>query len=330
MWVVEFDEPHVDIMTPTDEKRFRDSGRQVPKETILRLATTADGRSSELSQFCERLSKAIPQVSVLREDAPGQDYPCMHLPNGMRYMGIPAGNEVAAFVAALSGKIPALPDPLRARVASVRYPAGLDLYVMPRCTVCPQAVRRLLPLPAANPLIRLTVIDGVFFPELAQRDRIQAVPTAVLDGRFRWSGAIELENVIALLTTRDPVSLGPAALAMMLKDGAARRLAEMMAERNAFFPAILELLCDEAWPVRLAAMVAAEELYELRPVLARELLERLWKRFDAVSDAVKGDILYLAGEIGGTTALEKITAVLAGTAAVDVLEAAAEALEKLK
>jgi hypothetical protein len=318
-------------MTANEEKRFRDSGRQVPKKTILRLATTSDGRSSELARFCERLSEWIPQVSVLREDAPGQDYPFMHLPSGLRYMGIPAGNEVDAFVEALSGKAPALPDPLRARIASVRYPAGLDLYVMPQCTVCPQAVRRLMPLPAANPLIRLTVIDGVLFPELAQRDRIQAVPTAVLDGRFRWSGAIELENVVALLTTRDPASLGPASLAMMLKDGAARRLAEMMAERDALFPAILDLLCDDAWPVRLAAMVAAEELYALRPVLARELIERLWRRFDAVSDTVKGDILYLAGEIGGTTTLGKIMAVLAGgTASADVLEAAAEAMEKLK
>jgi hypothetical protein len=328
--VVEIDECQVAFMTPNEEKRFRDSGRQVPEKTILRLATTADGRSSDVSQFCERLSVLIPQVSVLREDAPGQDYPFMHLPNGVRYMGIPAGNEVGAFVEALSGKVPALPAPLRARVASVRYPAGLDLYIMPRCTVCPQAVRRLMPLPAANPLIRLTVIDGVLFPELAQRDCIQTVPTAVLDGRFRWSGAIELENVITLLTTRDPASLGPASLAMMLKEGAARKLAEMMVEQNGFFPAILDLLCDDTWPVRLAAMVATEELYALQPALARELLEHLWRRFDAVSDTVKGDILYLAGEIGGTTALEKITRVLAGTAAADVLEAAAEAVEKLK
>ena len=115
-------------MTPSEEKRFRDSGRQVPEKTILRLATTADGRSSDVSQFCDRLSVWIPLVSVLREDAPGQDYPFMRLPNGVRYMGIPAGNEVGAFVEALSGKVPALPDPLRARVASVRYPAGLDLY----------------------------------------------------------------------------------------------------------------------------------------------------------------------------------------------------------
>jgi len=309
---------------------LRDSGCQVPEKTILRLATTADERGSKLSQFCERLSVVIPQVSVLREDTPGQNFPFMHLPNGMRYMGIPEGNEVEAFVEALSGRISALPDPLRTRVASVRYPAGLDLYVMPQCTVCPQAIRRLMPLPAANPLIRLTIIDGVLFPELAQRDRIQAVPTAVLDGRFRWSGAIDLENVVALLATRDPAFLGPASLAMVLKDGAARQLAEMMAERNTFFPAIIELLCDDAWPVRLAAMVAAEELYALHPVLARELLEHLWRRFDAVSDTVKGDILYLAGEIGGTTALEKITAVLAGTPPGDVLEAAAEAMEKLK
>jgi len=318
------------LMTPNDEKRFRDSGCRVLEQTILRLATTADGRSADVSQFCDQLSLLIPQVSVLREDAPGQDYPFMHLPNGVRYMGIPAGNEVDAFVEALSGKGPALPDRLRARVESVRYPAGLDLYVMPSCPVCPQAVRRLMPLPASNPLIRLTVIDGAFFPELAQRDRIQAVPTAVLDGRFRWSGAIELENVVTLLTTRDPASLGAASLAMMLKDGAARKLAEMMAEQNAFFPAILDLLCDETWPVRLGAMVATEELYALRPVVARELLEHLWRRFDAVSDTVKGDIFYLVGEIGGGADMERICQIARGEVSVELKEAAEEAIAYLK
>jgi hypothetical protein len=44
------------------------------------------------------------------------------------------------------------------------------------------------------------------------------------------------------------------------------------------------------------------------------------------TNPLKGDSLYLAGEISGATVLEKTTAVIAGTASADVLEAAAEAM----
>jgi hypothetical protein len=317
-------------MTPKDETQFRQAGRTVPHGTILKSVTTPDERSAELSRFCEQLALLIPQVSVSREDGPGPGHPFLLLPNGVRYQGIPLGNEVQPFIDALAGSIPPLPDPLRERLLALACPAALDLYVTPHCTYCPQAVRRLMPLPSASSLIRLSIIDGSMYPEQARLNGIKSVPTLVLDGEFRWTGSIDLEDVVALMATRDPAALSPASLEMMLKQGAARRLAQMMAERGAVFPALVELLCHDQWPVRLGAMVAMEELHVLKPELAQQVIDPLWIRFEAASDPVRGDILHVFGEIGGRSVVPMVKAVLESTPAGDVRDAAEEALKKIK
>ena len=321
---------NVTIMTPKEETQFRDASRGVPHDTILRMVTTADERTSEMVQFCERLAVLIPQVSISREDRRGPEQPFLLLPSGVRYQGIPKGNEVQPFVDALAGTIPPLPDPFRERLKAAACPAALDLYVTPHCTYCPQVVRRLMPLASASSHIRLSIIDGAMYPDQAKQNSIKSVPTLILDGQFRWTGSIDLEEVVALMVTRDPVSLGPASLEMMLKEGAARRLAQMMAERGAIFPALVELLCHDQWPVRLGAMVAMEELQALRPELAGQVIEPLWNRFGAVSDPIKGDILHVFGEIGGPAVVPKIKAIIENTPPGEVKEAAEEALGKIE
>lgn len=317
-------------MTPSEETQLRNACREVRPGTVLRLTATSDERSAEMAQFCERVAALLPQVSVAREDGSENEHPLIWLPNGVRYQGVPQGSELPPFIQALSGKIPPLGDRLRNRLDAAHYPpAELDLFVAPACTFCPTAVRGLMPLAGADPRIRLTIIDAGLFPEVAKQRGVQAVPTLVLDGQFRWTGAIALEEVIPLVTTRDPASMGPAALERMLKDGAARRLARMMADRNLVFPALIELLCHDQWPVRLGAMVAVEEVSVMAPDLGRQAIAAVWERFAGASDAVKGDFLFLCGEIGEPSLVPRIEAVLQRGASADVAAAAEEALAKL-
>lgn len=317
-------------MTPNEDTQFRNAGPGVPPGTVLKLLTTADDRGVELARFCERLAALIPNVSIASEEGHGLEHPLMLLPNGIRYQGIPQGNEVQPFIEALTGKSAPLAASLRERLKAVAVPAALELFVTPHCTHCPVVVRRLLPLAAANRLVSLDIIDGSMYPVLAERNRVQSVPTLLIDGRFRWTGTIELEEVVNLIVTRDPSTLGVASLETMLKEGSARRLAEMMAERGTVFPALVELLCHDQWPVRLGAMVAVEELHAIKPELAQQLTEPLWQKFDGASDQVKGDILHVFGEIGGRTVVAKLTSALTGAVSADVKEAAEEALEKMK
>jgi len=319
------------MMTLSEETQFRNAHRELRDGTVLKLMVTPDVRSSELARFCERVAAILPQVSISREERTEPGYPWIQLPNAVRYQGAPRGKEIPPFIDALRGKIPSLSGRLQERLdAAPLHSAELELFVAPQCTFCPGMVRQLLPLAAASRRIQLTIIDASLFPEMAESRSIQAVPALVLDGQFRWTGSCEMEELVDLLVTRDPASMGPAAIEMLLKEGAAQRLARMMVDHNRIFPALLELLSHPQWPVRLGAMVVVEELYASAPDLGRKMIDAFWSRFDAVSDQAKGDFLFLCAEVGESTEVPRIQAVLQREVSNSVKEAAAEALEKLK
>ena len=72
-----------------------------------------------------------------------------------------------------------------------------------------------------------------------------------------------------------------------------------------------------------------EEIAEKNPRMASEAIDPLWVHFEGVADQVKGDILYLFGEIGDPRVIPWLDEVTAGEFDAEVKEAAKEALEKL-
>ena len=71
-----------------------------------------------------------------------------------------------------------------------------------------------------------------------------------------------------------------------------------------------------------------EEIADQNPILASEVIDFLWDRFHRLSDQVKGDILYMFGEIKDRRAVSWLEDVLGGEYNEEVIEAAKEALEK--
>ena len=76
-------------------------------------------------------------------------------------------------------------------------------------------------------------------------------------------------------------------------------------------------------------MVAIEEIAQEAPGLAAEAIAPLWDRFENAGDQIKGDILYLFGEIGNQDVLPRLDEVIKGDYDAEVKEAAQEAREKL-
>jgi hypothetical protein len=317
-------------MTPSEKVLVQTSGRRVPAGTILTKVLGDDSRSSAVSDFCDQLQQLVPQLSVVARDTEGSDPAHLLLPSGIRYLGIPQANELPPFLDALTGALPPLTEALGKRLNQLSGPTLLELYITPQCTFCPAAVRRIIPLASANRLIRLSIIDGFMYPELSRRNGIRSVPTLMLDEQYHWTGSIDLEELATLMATRDPVSLTPTAVEMMLKQGAAKRLAVMMDERNAIFPALIELLCHEQWPVRLGAMVTMEELTALNPQLAEQVIDPLCRRMDLLPEAIQGDLVYVLGEIGGPVAISRLRTFLQSHRLATVREAVQETLDQLK
>ncbi len=320
------------MMTPSAEKQITRLNQNLTKEIQIELIKNDHEKSSVISQFCDRLSQLVPKITVKKEDGDSDEVPAIKIHDGLRYQAVPSGTELEPFIEALmmldenTGRID---DETKARLAKVDLPTNLKIYVSPQCTFCPQAVRQLLPLLILNRNIRLTVIDALLFAELAKMDNIQSVPTLILEDRFRWTGTLQTIEILDVIKNRDPSMLGPVSLEMMLKEGKAGELAAMMLEKGQIFSAFYDVLAHPKWPVRLGAMVAMEELIETNLDFAAQTLVPLWERFHEVDNRVKGDLLYLFGQLKRSESVPQLQAILEGDYDSEVQEAAREALDAI-
>ncbi len=335
-------------MTRNEEKEIVKWNSQFSDNIQIRLILTEDERSKYFSQFCEDLSHLAPRIQIRREEDESESLPAIRIVGSslrleptsfgketlhlMSYQAIPLGTELEPFLEGLTlfnHKSPEIPDYVRQYLDKIRMPVELTLYVSQHCPFCPATVRQLLPLAAANEFIRLTVRDGFLFPEMAKSDNIQSAPTLLLDKNFRWTGSINLKELLDVIVNRDPAQLGASSLEAMLKEGNASQIANMMTDSEKIFPAFFDLLSNEKWSVRLGAMTVMEEIAENRRELAAQVIMPLWKRFHHAKDQVKGDILYVLGEAGNNETLSILKTVLNGDYHSEVKEAAKEAIEKI-
>lgn len=320
-------------MTSEEEKQIRDWNSEQTHDIQIRLLVTEDQRSNELRGFCEDFARLAPRIRVARDEGESNGSPAIHVGDALRYHAVPLGRELGPFLEALSpsgNKASSISMSVRDHLQRIDLPTVLSLFVAQQCPYCPMTVRQVTPLIHLNKRIRLTIIDSMLFPEMARSNRVQSVPTLILDGEFRWTGSFGLEEVVEVITNRDPSKLGALSLERMLKEGNAVRLAEMMVEKEGIFPAFLDVLTHKEWPVRLGAMVAMEVITERNPSLAAQVIDPLWERLLYVEDPVKGDIIYVLGESGDDGVVSRIETILVGEYHDEVKEAAKEALEKIR
>lgn len=318
-------------MTPQEEKQIKEWNDKRDKNVQIHLILTEDERSKTLVGFCETLSEVAPNLLVKKEKQDISGPPSIRVGRSLYYQAVPLGTELAPFLDALD-----MPDKgnndispqIREYLDKVDMPAVLRIYVSPQCPFCPGAVRSLLPLPVENELINLTVIDGFLFPEMAHKDNIQAAPTILLDDSFRWTGSAELEEVLEMMTNRDPSALTKSSLERMLTEGNAGLLAEMMIKKGMIFPAFIELLIHPHFTLRLGAMVVIEDIAEQNITLAGQVTEPLWEYFQDQDDQVKGDILHIIGEAGGPENLPRLKRIAQAHDNPEIREAAEDAIEK--
>ncbi len=316
-------------MTSRDENRIIEWNERRPETAEIRLIRTGDSRSDELAGFCEELARLAPTVQIRREKADGEDHPAIEVAPGLRYQAVPLGLELPPFLDALGRNIPAVSEDVQTDLKAIPVPVDFRLYVAQTCPHCPQIIRQLLPVILAGDRINLTIVDGSLFTDMAEADRIQAVPTLIMDDGTRWTGSLKLAEILDVVVRRDPKSLSSASMERIIKEGKAADLAGMMIDAGDIFPAFVDLLTHEKWPVRLGAMVTVETLAEADHALAERLVSLLWERFPAAEDTVRGDLLYVIGEAGTPAETDRLRAVAGGDYPDEVREAAREAMENI-
>lgn len=316
-------------MQTEDLQRIRNHPRRQTAKTALTLVQTRDTRSQALAAFVRTLETYWPALAIERTRADEDGPPFIELGEGFRFQGLPAESKLTPFLDVLAADLEPPTEEYRGLLTRMALADELRLYIAAPCPFCPQAVRQWAALAWAGPNLRVRVVDGSLFPEDAARDGIQAVPTLVMDGNWRWSGDIPVADVLRQLVDRDPSQLSAAALEGLLKEGQATALAVAMQQRGAIFPAFVDLLTHPKWPIRLGAMVAMEALIESDPELSKTIVAKVMDRFDDLDEPTKGDALYILGEAGDHETLTLLRAMPLDGAGTELHQAAREAAESI-
>jgi alkyl hydroperoxide reductase subunit AhpF len=319
-------------MTPMDEQTIRAWAAERAEPATILLARGQGDRGERLALFCDQLKVLAPGVKVKKATKATFRSPALIVGRhqNIAYQAVPEGRELPPFLEALraaAGAHSGLAPDLAAALNRIELPAELTLYIAMQCPHCPQAVTQLLSLCAAAKPVRLAIVDGLLFAEAAAAHAVRSVPTLILDDQLRWSGPIDIAEVVRQCIERNPDLVSAASLRQILEAGDAPRAAAMMIARGRIFPALIALLTHERWSVRLGAMVTVEYLADEAPDLALRLVDPLWERFAALPEQVQGDVVQVLGRIGGAAGTRCLQAVAAGDFAASVREAAAEELE---
>ncbi|MEW5734233.1 MAG: thioredoxin family protein [Thermodesulfobacteriota bacterium] len=319
-------------MTPEDRETVRKWAEGAGSRASVTLAAGKSPRGAAMREFADELAALCPAVTVKKDDEE-EHGPALRVRGNILFQSVPGGRELPPFLAALSGKeafTASIPEPLIQRAAAIALPSLFSVFVLPACPHCPKTVEKMLALAFASNNMHVRVIDAELFPEKAAAEEVRAAPTVVFDGRFRWTGSLDPEEVVAVAENRDPAALSAETLMALIADGAAPKLAEMMAEAGKLFPAFFETLAHDKWPVRLGAMVAFEYLAESAPGLAADAADTLVSLFDNAPDPVRGDILHTLALTGRADLSPWLRKVAEGPYGEDVREAAEEALGELE
>jgi glutaredoxin len=317
-------------MAPEDMAIMEKWGRDIKEQVRIGMALTDDPRSLKIREFCTRLNVVAPLVMIEGVDKDDEGLPFIQIHKQIKFKGVPQGRELLPFLNAVDGREidTAQKDAPDADLfEKIQLPVLLKIYVSSRCPYCPQAVSSLSVLARHSEKIHVEVIDAEMFDDLARQDHVRSVPTVILDDRFRWTGSLNVFDIVDMMANQDPATASARSLRNIIEAGNAAKLAQMMDQSQKVYPGYIELLLHPKWPVRLGAMAVFEYLVEINPDIAEEVRLQLWERFESVEDSVKGDAVYLMGGSSHPIIRSYLISVINGDYSEEVRESARESLD---
>lgn len=297
--------------------------------------TPADQKAEDFLQLLEHMCGRL-RISRDSENGESPGPFKLNIQDNITWSAVPGGGELDPFFTALvrvsngSAPGPGLSLTTMEHIDQIDMPVRLTLYVTPACPHCPKVAETALHLADASERIHITVIDAALFTEQARLESVMSVPCLILDDGFRWTGEVCAEEITGMIIHRDPSALSAETLKSIMEQGDAEWISERMIEHNRIFPEYIKLLLHPKWPVRLGAIVVAEDMAEKVPDLAAGLEPFLFEAFDSAPVDVKGDLLYTLGVAGGPDTAHRIEKKAQYLDHPELKEAAAEAVSQIK
>ena len=280
--------------------------------------------SKGLRAFVEELRALAGEALALDE---GDDGPGLVLrregAGPIRYLALPIGPELPAFLEALCG-----PTPASAGAWTPAHPAELTVFIAEACPHCPQAVRAANRLALASPGVSVTVIDAQRFPDLAARQGVRSVPTTVIDRELAITGVKPQEEILQALQQRGGPQHHQRQLQSLLQG---ERLDEAVAQlaTQTGAAAFCALWATSELSDRLGLMLLAETALESDEAALDGLVEGLLPALRSPNATLRGDTADLLGQIAHPAAEATLQGLLHDDNA-DVVELVEEALEAIQ
>jgi len=319
------------IFDPPSQALIQNWDQTIEKQVHIKLITTDHAEDNQFVNFTNQLVNTTSHLNI-ESKKEENILPGFLLKDNITYSALPLKKELAPFLEGLSqinDPAPAISKALGQTLEKIDIPVRLKLYIALDCPHCPNVVRTLIPLALNCTNINLHIIDGSLFPQTAQKDRVMSAPCLILDDDFRWTGNVSAQEIVTMITSRDPSQLSTQTLKTILEQGDAGWITQQMIQKQKVFDCFIKLLIHKTWSVRLGAMVVIEELAETDPDLAAELCPPLINLFEGKDIPVQGDILYALGEAGNTETQKWLTKRLPKLEHPDLIDAAEEALDSL-
>lgn len=322
---------------PADLRRLAESLRIAPQRPILGLDPGVEQTP---------LGRRLAVIAGSLRNASGDRVSVLHNPSGevlapgltlqvagrttVRYLALPEGPEAAPFAEALStlaglneARLPSVSG-----LEGVKAPAHLMIFIAPACPHCPNAVRSALAIALEQPAISVTVIDASELTEIAQRFRVQSVPTTIIDGELSLTGVVPPQQLTHQLLNRGSDEHLKQTLLSMIGSGRIEQATAHLVTHPGAGHALAAAWIDSTLETRLGLMLVAETTLKNHPTALDDAVEQLLPGLESKLMALRGDTADLLGRIAHCTALEPLRLLLADPDP-DVAEAAAEAIEHI-
>lgn len=124
------------------------------------------------------------------------------LTSGVLFSGVPGGHEFSSFVIAFlqAGGVPLkLDESVQELVRQLNQPLHFQTVISLSCHNCPDVVQTFNQFAVINPLITHEMIDGGLFPEFIEKNKVQGVPSVLLNGSAFANGKVEPATIISKL-----------------------------------------------------------------------------------------------------------------------------------
>lgn len=258
--------------------------------------------------------------------------PSLTLSNGdtsnINYMVFPEGPEFGPFLEVISWLGEAdEPPPFsqRENILQLAFPSVIITFVATGCPHCPEAVRSVLTLALNNSAINASIIDALFFPDIAERYKVKSTPTTVINDGFTIVGVIKVgELAERLILLSDDCSI-TSILKSMIETGRAEDAADLLCEKERP-DAILPIYMSNEFSQRMGALLVMEEALDRNPRVLDSVLDELILLMQSDDVGLRGDTASILGLIGSAIAIPALKKAT-GDPNPDVREAALEALE---